>query len=80
MRYYGQLTHGKGTSDNPSVPLHPTKDVKGQPRPQNIVPARRVEYYDENKFGKDIPGLILYDLASITRVCFDDPTKQMMNP
>lgn len=39
VRYYDQLTHGSGTPDNPSVPLHPTKDVKGQNRPQNIVPA-----------------------------------------
>jgi len=67
VRYYGQLTHSKGTSDNPSVPLHPTKDVKGQPRPQNIVPARRVEYYDENKFGKDIPGSKQYFATSPVR-------------
>lgn len=79
VRYYGQLTHGNGTADNPSLPLHSTKDVKGQNRPQNIVPARRVEYYDENAFGKDIPGSAQYFATSPVRENLAKHTAQEEN-
>lgn len=64
IRYHGQPTHGNGTPENPSVPLHPSKDLQGQAKPQNLVPAKRCEYYVESLFDPvEIPGSKQY-LAS----------------
>lgn len=62
VRYHGQLTHGKGTVANPSVPLHPSKDLMGNPKPQHVIPAKRnPEYYLESHFDSaEIPGSIQY--------------------
>jgi hypothetical protein len=61
IRYHGQITHGKGTQENPSVPLHPSKDLQGVNRPQNYVPARGCEYYAESLFDKnELPGSTTY--------------------
>lgn len=61
VRYYGQPTHGKGTHTDPSVVLHPSKDLQGQNKPQNYVPAKRCEYYVESLFQPvEISGSIQY--------------------
>ena len=46
----GQLTHGKGSIQNPSVPLHPSKDIQGSPVPQNYVPPDKTTYVPEKFF------------------------------
>lgn len=60
VRYHGELTHGKGTVDNPSVPLHPTQDVIGNPKPQNLIPVPYPHYLSKNFFGPIIPGSTQY--------------------
>lgn len=58
MLYEGQPTHGVGSTSNPSKPLHPSKDLQGNPRPQNYVPApSNTTFVDENGFDPTpIPG------------------------
>jgi hypothetical protein len=34
--YLGEATHGKGSPQNPSQPLHPTTDLQGNNRPQQL--------------------------------------------
>lgn len=38
VKYEGQPTSGRGTPDNPSYLLHPTKNFAGEPKPQFFVP------------------------------------------
>jgi hypothetical protein len=65
--YEGQPTHGKGGLDNPSYPLHPFKDLQGNPRPQRFVPPpSECTYVEEHYFAsKPIPdsGSFLKDEA-----------------
>jgi hypothetical protein len=35
--FIAQPTHGKGSAQNPSKPLHSSEDLEGKPRPQNAV-------------------------------------------
>jgi hypothetical protein len=51
-----QPTHGKGTSDNPSKPLHHNKDLEGKDRPQNAVPPKEPVSFAKSWLGKPIPG------------------------
>ena len=44
IRYYGQLTHGNGTPQHPSQPLHSSKDVSGENRTQRYIPAKPYTY------------------------------------
>ena len=49
IKYEGTLTSGTGSITNPSFPLHPSKNVTGENKPQNFVPPRRnPEYIKEN--------------------------------
>lgn len=55
--YEGQPTHGKGSLQNPSYPLHPSRNLQGHPRSQNIVPKHIQLYPAEQYFdSKPIPG------------------------
>jgi hypothetical protein len=56
IRYWGQATHGSGTSENPSQELHPIKDLQGKSKPQYHIPVKGRHFYEENWFGPDIPG------------------------
>lgn len=43
--YESNLTYGSaGSLTNPSDPLHPSKDIAGNPRAQNFVETRTVTY------------------------------------
>lgn len=48
VRYEGQPTHGTGSKDNPSYPLHPSTDLQGKSRPQNIVPPKGPTHVPES--------------------------------
>lgn len=55
--YEGQPTHGKGSAQNPSYPLHPSKDLQGHNKTQNIVPPTTITYVEERFFESNpIPG------------------------
>ena len=55
--YEGQPTHGKGSPQNPSYLLHPSKDLQGNLRPQYIVPPPTKIYTEEHYYHpKPIPG------------------------
>ena len=43
--YERQPTHGKGSIANPSSPLHPSRDLQGNQRLQNFVPAPSVDIF-----------------------------------
>ena len=48
MLVIGQMTHGPGTEENPSVPLHSTKDIKGRDTPQNIILVKKKVYVNKD--------------------------------
>lgn len=49
VRFEGQLTHGTGSSMNPSALLNSSQDLKGAPRAQNFIPpVREPTYIPEN--------------------------------
>jgi len=58
MPFIGQPTHGNGTPENPSEPLHSSKDFQGSnPRGQRIIYPRDGEIFLETEWlGSPIPG------------------------
>lgn len=46
--YQGQPTHGKGSPQNPSMPLHPSRDLVGNARSQYYVPPNNIVYAPNN--------------------------------
>jgi hypothetical protein len=52
--YEGQPTHGPGSTANPSYPLHPSKDLQSNPRPQHFVPPPSSStFVDESGFDRN---------------------------
>lgn len=49
MPFQGQPTHGSGSSQDPSKPLHGSEDVQGNSRAQNATfPSKKTPYFPDH--------------------------------
>lgn len=60
--YEGSLSHGPGSTENPSTSLNPNKDLKGCNREQKLIPPKRTPTYIDEKFfmPNPIPGSVAF--------------------